>query len=160
MKKFLTYLLVAGLALLPTTAQAAVGETRICIQKLAVIDAAGMDASRSFSLDQNNWFGGYDVMVLMVDLTDANSSITQLDIDCTGSIDGNTKDYEPQECSVAAGVCTANDTQIQKATPATSTDGYRLDISGYPDWECTFSVGGGSGASADLLTVDIRLCTE
>jgi hypothetical protein len=49
---------------------------------------------------------------------------------------------------------------FQKASPGSSYFSLRMDMDGYPDFACTFSVGAGAGAAGDLLTVKGRLCTE
>jgi hypothetical protein len=125
------------------------------------IIAQDMTSSRSLSYDGQNASGGYDLLVLWVQLTDANSSITTFRTTCTVSNDGNTTDYTPQVDEPVSGVATQVDAGIfDKASPGSKKWTVRLGISGYPDFECTFSVQAGAGAGADLLTVNARLCTE
>lgn len=127
----------------------------------AVISAQTMESSRSFSYDGQNTSGGYDLLIIWIELTDANTSITTFRTTCTVSRNGNTTDYTPQVDAVAAGVSTQTDAGIwDKASPGSKNWPIRLGLSGYPDFECTFSVQAGSGAAADLITVYARLCTE
>lgn len=129
-----------------------------------LIDAQTMASSRSFSINRDNTAGGFGVLTLWVTLTDANQSITRFDATCTVSDDGNASDYTPQDCTAGA-TCTSTDAGIwQKATPTSGVTTkrwpWRLDVNGLPDIECTFSVGTGSGAAADLLTVKGRICVD
>ncbi len=163
------YAILAAVILTPAlaAAQAGPGPKQNCVdltdsttQSTNLIAAQGMDASRSLSINRDNATGGYDLLTLWVNLTDANTSITRFDVTCTVSHDGNSTDYTPQECTSASGTYTCVGTGIwQKASPGTSKFPLRLDVSGFPDIECTFSVGAGAGASIDLLTVKGRLCT-
>jgi hypothetical protein len=158
-------LLAAALALLVPTLAAAAGTDAPYIDRCAdipasdLISAQTMESSRSFSYNRTN-AQGFDTLTLWVQLTDADTSITRFDVTCTVSDDGNSTDYEPQECTSASGTYTCVDSGVwQKASPGTSKFPIRLDVSGFPDFECTFSVGAGAGAAADLLTVKGRLCT-
>lgn len=158
-------LFAAALTFVPVAAMAAgndVPAADLCvdIQATSLISANQMTTSRSFSLNRDNAYG-YEVLTLFVELTDANTSITRFDATCTVSTDGNTTDYTPQECTSSSGTYTCVDTGVwQKASPGTKNWPIRIDVTGFPDVECTFSVGAGSGASADLLTVKGRLCTK
>jgi hypothetical protein len=137
-----------------------VGPKNQCVELGTLVDGLDMQSSRSFSVNRDNFAGGFDLLTVWVQLTDANSSITRFDVTCTVSDDGNSTDYEPQECTSASGTYTCVDSGVwQKASPGTSKFPLRLDVSGFPDFECTFSVGTGAGAAADLLTVKGRLCT-
>ena len=127
-----------------------------CVQANTLINAATFDAARSFNLNFNQYGGGFDVLSIYLEFTDANSSVTRFDGNCTTSLNGNTTDFEIQDCAVAAGVCTSSDTEWQKATPGTANWVWRVDVSGYQDVECTFDVGAGAGAAADLLTAHVR----
>lgn len=125
-----------------------------------LINAQGMDSSQSFTITQDNTQGGYGVLTLFIALTDANTSITRFDMVCTGSEDNNATGYILQSCAIAAGVCTSTDSAWRKASPGTKNWPWRVDIEGFPDVECTFSVGTGAGAAADLLTVKGRMCVK
>lgn len=156
--------LIAALLVAPA-AHAGGGSTENCADLGTVISAQTMASSRSFTYDWPNTFGGYDTLALYITLLDADVSITRFDITCTVSDDGNVTDYAPQECTVASGVATCVDAGVwQKASPATAADtvywSNRLDLVGFPDFQCAFSVGAGSGTAADVLTVKARLCTE
>jgi hypothetical protein len=127
-----------------------------------LLDAVTMESSRAFTFDLTSVASGYDLAVLWVSLTDANSSITRFDTTCTVSRNSNTTDYTPQVCDdTSDGVCTQTSGNVfQKATPGSANWPIRLDVAGYPDLECTFAVGAGAGAAADLLTVYLRLCVD
>ncbi len=126
-----------------------------------LITAQAMSSSRSFSLDRVNTAGGMGLLTLWVQLTDANTSITRFDGTCTVSDDGNVTDYTPQDCTSGA-TCTSTDAGVwQKASPGTKKWPWRLDVNGFPDIECTFSVGTGAAtAVSDVITVKGRLCTD
>ena len=161
-KQLLTGLLVALLAV-PALGAGMDGK-RACVDlNKATEQVAGLDmqASRSLSYDGANTSGGYDLLVLWIQLTDADSSITTFRTTCTVSRDGNTTDYTPQVDTVTSGVATQTDSGIfEKASPGTKSWPARMGIAGYPDFECTFSVAAGAGADVDLLTVHARLCTK
>lgn len=159
MKRLTVFLAAVGclLAPQPAEAQRAIG-MRSCIDLGVVIDAQGMDASRNFELDRPNGSPGAGLLVVWIELTDGNTSITRFDMSCTASHDGNTTDYTIQSCTVASGDCTSDDSTWRKASPGTANWPWRIDVEGYPDIQCAFSVGTGSGAAADLLTVRGRLC--
>lgn len=130
-----------------------------CSLNTAVVNGLGMDASRSFSMDQTNSKPTRPMVDVIIKLTDANTSITRFDTTCTVSHDGNTTDIVPQTSTVASGVATQYDSlKFQKASPGTKNWVVSFNLRSMPDFECTFSVGTGSGASADLLTVDVRMC--
>ena len=140
------------------------GGLRKCIT--GTFDSAAMTGSPSFEVElQNgadNEHAGYDNLTVFATLTDADTSITQLDITCTVSVDNNTTDATPQVCDdVSDGVCTLTGTGVwQKASPGSITFPYRMGISGFPDIECTFTVGAGSAtASVDTMEGTYRLCT-
>lgn len=136
------------------------GGTQACSSVVTQVDALAMTSSRSFSYN-GPASSDYGLATVYIDLTDSNSSITTFTATCTVSHDGNSTDYTPQECSSSSGTYTCVDTGVwNKATPGTKKWPLRLDLEGYPDFECTFSVGGGSGGSGDLLTVKTQLCTK
>ena len=151
---FLTITLAASVAM------AQQGPMKHCGPADKVINALGMDSSRAFEWEGTNSAGGWNVATLWIELTDANSSITRFDATCTVSHDNNTSDYTPQDCTAGA-TCTSSGSGVwQKATPGTAKWPWRVDITGFYDFECTFSVGTGSGAAADTLTVYRQLCVE
>lgn len=167
MKRIL--LLLFAIALLPQSALAqSIGPKQMCIQAInssgstALIDAAVMTSSPSFSINRPNLDGGFDLFMLLIKLTDADTSITRFDLTCTASDDGNTTDYFIQDCTVAAGVATCVDAGVwRKASPGSKNWSYRLDVSGWPDIECTATVGTGAAtATIDKLSVTGRFCTE
>lgn len=158
-----SFLAAALLSLLPVAARAAgtdpayVGRC-VDVQATSLINANQMTTSRSFSLNRDN-SEGFDELTLLNSLTDIDSSITRFDMVCTVSNDGNVTDYKPQICSEAGGTYTCVDTGTwQKAMSGTTKWRLIVKLRGMPDAECTYSVGTGSGASADVLTVNGRLC--
>lgn len=163
----LRHLVACGLVLLFSGASHAAPERNACVDLYVpgtttpLINGATMESTRSFAVDRPNTEGGYGLLSLWIDLTDANTSITRFDVACTVSRDGNAKDYTPQECTSSGGIYTCVDTGVwRKSSPGTKAWPLRLDVEGFPDFECSFAVGAGSGASADLLTVHARLCTK
>lgn len=156
-------LTLLALLFLPSVAFAG-GGSQLCSPVVTRVSALGMDSSRSFSYDGPGT-SDYGLAVLYIDLTDANSSITKFTTTCTVSYDGNTSDFTPQECSSASGTYNCVDTGVWNkgdgiTGPGTKKWPLRLDIEGFQDFECTFSVGSGSGAAGDLLTVKTQLCTK
>lgn len=154
----------ALLFVLALTVGQSIGPKQLCIytDSSPLIDAAVMSGSPSFSINRPNLSGGFNILRLFLRLTDADSSITRFDWTCTVSDDGNATDYTPQECTVAAGVATCVNAGVwQKATPGTANWSYRVDTSGWPDMQCTASVGAGAAtAVVDVLTVTGMYCTE
>ena len=143
----------------PSSSMIAGGQN--CSLNTAVLSAAQMDASKSFGIDQKNDKPTRPLVDLIVKLTDANTSITRFDTTCTVSHDANTTDITPQSVSVTDGTATQNDSLVfQKASPGTKNFLVSFDLLSMPDFECTFSVGAGSGAAADVITVDVRMCAR
>lgn len=140
----------------------AMGSKENCVDLGVLVNAQTMESTRSFTRNTDNSTGGYGLLRLWVQLTDANTSITRFDIACTVSDDSNVTDYIPQVCdSTLDGVCTLTDSGTwQKASPGTKNFPIGLDIEGFPDFACAFSVGAGTGAAADVLTVRGRICTK
>ena len=101
---------------------------------------------------------GYAVLSLYVKLTDANSSVTNISMSCTGSHDGGTTDYTLQSCAVAAGTCTSTNAAWSKTLTAQGNWIWRVDILGYQEVECTFTDTG--GLVADTLDVTGTLVTQ
>lgn len=132
-----------------------------CVLMEGVVSAQGMDSSQSFGITQDNTKPTRPLVDVIIKLTDANTSITRLDTTCTVSHDNNTTDITPQSVSVSGGVATQSDSlKFQRASPGTKNILASFDLVTMPDFECTLSVGGGSGASVDLVTVDVRLCSR
>ncbi len=137
---------------------------KTCRNLGTVVDALAMTSTRSFDsaafLNLNEGWG-FDHVVLVIQLVDANASITRFDTTCTVSLDGNVTDLTPQIETVAAGVATQTDAGIwQKASPGSKNWPIRFNGGGYPAFQCSFAVGAGAGASGDLLTVKARVCTK
>jgi len=129
-----------------------------------VIDAATLDASSAtFGVDisapQSN--GIWGLMTVWVCLTDANDSVTALNMSCTGSRDNGTTDHTLEDCTMASGVCTSNSASWTKSLAAITSPKcwvWRVDVEGLPNAECTFTHTG--GAAADLLTVFATFATK
>lgn len=157
------FLAAVVFALASPALAASVGPKENCVDipATSLISVNTMSSSRSFSLDRENGEGGYGLLVLWISLTDGDTSITRFDTTCTVSNDGNATDYTPQLCTESSGTYACVDTGVwQKASPGTKNWTQRMDVEGFPDVQCTFSVGTGSGTSDDLLTVKGRLCTK
>lgn len=134
-----------------------------CVDIGTLVDAQTMESTRtgSWTNPSPNKDQGWDLLVLFIKLTDADTSIARFDVTCTVSEDGNTTNYTPQEDTVASGTATQTDAGVwQKASPGSKNWPIRMNIKGFPDFECSFAVGSGTGGSADLLTVEGRLCAE
>lgn len=131
----------------------------VCRNVNTVITAAGMDSSQSFSIDTTPG-QNYGLATVFLSLTDANTSITSFQMQCFGNYRKGSDDFKLQSCSTASGVCTSDDATWTKASPGTSNWLWRVDIEGLQSIKCTMSVAGGTGASADLLTANLRLCTK
>jgi hypothetical protein len=163
MRRLATHKLVAGAALLGLTLSCGGGAADgkfTCMDLGVLVDGLAMSSSRSFAVNTRS-ASGYGVLTLFTSLTDANTSITRLDLTCTGSDDSNTTDYEFEDCTVSAGVATCVDGGVwQKASPGSTKFARRVDVNGVPDLECTYSVGTGSGGAPDLLSVRGRLCVN
>jgi len=130
-----------------------------CADSGTVVDAQGMDSSQTFS---ESTVPGWTKAIFYFDLTDANTSITRLDLACTVSNDGNISDFTTTVCDdTGDGVCTLTlVTGWQLASPGTSKWVVPFVLGDSPAYECTVSVGAGTGASADVLTVERQLCTD
>jgi hypothetical protein len=132
--------------------QGAIGPRHANIQLGTLINAQDLSASRSFSI--NNAILGMGIMTLLIDLTDANSSVTNLSMTCTISDTDNVTDFKMQTGSIASGTITLFDSTWSKNNPGGSTGDIvlRVDTIGTPgDTECTFSDTGGDGS--DTITV-------
>jgi len=129
---------------------------------VTVLTGSVMTGSPSFGIDQKAGRGERPLVDLVVEFTDADSSITQLDTTCTVSTDGNVTDVKPQSPAVSAGVATLTDgLTFQRAAPGTANLLIPFDIRSMPDFECTFTVGAGSAdATIDVISVDVRMCTR
>lgn len=127
----------------------------------AVISAATMDATRSFSIANIPNVGAWGLMNVYVNVTDANNSITALNMTCTASRDDNTTDYSLLACETSSGTSTCY-VQLFTINPAAISTPkkllFRVDIEGLEDVECSFTTTG--GAAADLLTVNIDFATK
>jgi hypothetical protein len=149
------------LALLLSTGQLPKGPAS-CIDTPVLISDLALTTTRTAAYNGPNnigWTYGW----LYVELTDGDTSITQLNVSCTVSTNGNTSDFTPQKCSTSStdGSCTLIPvTGWIKASPGTSKFPIPFNMRGAPDFECPFSVGAGAGGAGDILRVTARLCAE
>lgn len=158
------YLIAFALLLLSTAAHAS-PEWHRCMSLGTLISAQTMESTRSLdSTTAVNWASvdrGPSIVVLTIQLTDANASITRFDTTCTVSRDGNVTDLTPQVETVVAGVATQVDAGVwQKASPGSKNWMTRFRVAGAHDFQCSFAVGSGTGAAADLLTVKADVCAQ
>ena len=170
-RRILTFFAISSLFFVSALGGAAPGPQRNCLDihvdlnpanTLKLIDGLAVSAAPSFSVNLNNAYG-YDLAVVWVELTDANSSILTFQAVCTVSRDGNTTDSVPQKSTIdlLTGIATQTDVNTwQKASPGTKNWPIRLDLEGFPDFECTFSAVAGVAEAGDLLDVYARVCTE
>lgn len=137
----------------------AVGPREVCV---TVAEETETGDNFPFTYDYVGTYAGYDHLVLYIEWTDANTSVTDFDINCTVSDDGNVTDFTPQVCDdTADGTCSLTDAgSWDKASPGTANWPINLNMFGYKDFACAFSVGSGSTAAADSLTVHGKLCTK
>lgn len=117
----------------------------------ALINGATMAAPRSFTTTVPQ-LEGMGLLTVFIELTDANTSITNLSMVCTAMRSGSTTVYKPQSVEVAAGVGTSYDVSWNKATPGTSKWIWRVDVESFAGATCTFTPTAG-GEAGDLLTV-------
>lgn len=165
MKFWIGAVLTALLMWAPATAQAGFQGRKVCTSwQRDVIVGAGMDSSQSFDIERKPTEGGAGLIIVLVELTDANSSITQLQMAATTSDDDNATDYTVQSCTTSSGACASDDAVWNQGDgstgPGTKNWSWRVDNEGLEDMEFTFSVASGTGASADLLTVHWRECVK
>lgn len=128
-----------------------------CSRWTTQVNGLDLQASRAWThdgTDNESW----GLMTVLVNLSQQNT-VTRVDLTCTGSDDGNTTDFALQDCAISAGACTSSDATWQKTVAAADQWVWRVDLLGLPDWECTMSVGAGSGTSTDVITVKTRVCT-
>jgi hypothetical protein len=154
-------LLSLALVLLPVSALAAGGVVgrKSCVSSKAVLSAVTMESTRTFSESVD---AGWSKLHLYFDLTDANTSITRFDLACTVSNDSNATDFTTVVCDdVSDGVCTITRvTGWQLASPGTSKWKVTVRLDDSHAYECSVSVGAGTGAAADVITVERELCAE
>lgn len=134
--------------------------TRICLGvKLATatLDAA----STTFEVEMPNDAQGYDLAIVYLNVVDGGASgITAINMSCTASEDNNSTDATIQDCTVVGGVCTSSDASWTKDPAATGGRWpWRVDISGFEDFECTFTDTGGD-ASDTIQVYNVCLTTK
>lgn len=158
----LAFLLVILLSA-PATAQT--GTAQLCTPWTEnAISGLALTSTRSFEIERSSKTTGLGLLVVLIKLTDANSSITQVGMTCTTSLDNNTTDYTIQACTTSSGACASSNASWDKGDavtgPGTANWVWRVDTEGYEDIECTFAADAGSAAAADVITVSYRECTK
>lgn len=152
------HLVFLAVSLFTALAMANVGPKNAYVSSGEKINNQGLDATRTFELENLRQSGTWDVMLVYVQVTDADNSTTALNMSCTASEDNNTTDWALQECTVAGGVATCLNLSWTK-NPSTITSPKKwlwvVNISGIEDIECTFTDTG--GVAGDLLDVAIAL---
>ena len=163
MRAIITALLLVGLA--GSASAAGMDGKRACTFATAsgstkVINALDATSSRAVTISTKDVDGGYDLAVLFVEFTDANSSVTSVTVTCTVTHDNSTANYTPQKDTAGGSGWTQTTANVwTKASPGSTNWPIRMNISGYPDFTCTFAFAG-APASADKITVYARLCTQ
>jgi len=159
MKRLLALCLFVFLIALPV--QSATGPKNPYVSLGTKIASLGLDAARSFEIENLRQSGIWGLMVVYIHLTDADDSTTALNMICTGSEDNNTTPYALHDCTIAAGLATCvNVSWTTDPSGVTSPKAWiwRIDIEGIEDIECTFSDTG--GLAADKLKVDVTLAKK
>lgn len=157
----------AAVLLLGAPARAEVGPKQLVINLAnPVIATTALDASSSsFSWTQPSNQGAFGLLMVYVQLTDADDSCTAITMSCTSARtnmnSGNV--YTLQSCTTASGVCTSSDSSwVKDASGNTSSDikrwVWRVDIEGLEDGTCTFT--DTAGAAADSIRVDAAFATK
>jgi hypothetical protein len=161
--KLILSLILATLIAFP--ANAATAPRQAFASYGTVINAVALDtASESFAINMSNApaNGVWGLMLVWVDVVDADDSTTAVNMACTGSPNGGAKDFVPQECaSVVDGLCTSENPSWRKNPSAMTSPKswfWRVDIEGIPEIECTFTDTG--GAAADTITVTVTFATK
>lgn len=120
-------------------------------------ETGDLSASQDFEVEvgRSRIFGLASIWICV---TDADDSVTEVEMTCTGSHDNNTTDYVLQEID-AAGAST-DEPSLSKNPSAMANKCWlwRLDIEGVEDFECTLSDTGGDGD--DSYDVDVTLASK
>ena len=139
----------------------AVGPTQAYISLGEKIPLTTLDAATtSFQVDRSSG-GIFGLMMIYIEVVDADDSVTAIDMACTASDDQSTTVWALQTCTVAAGTATCLDLAYTKNPAAIATPKrwmYRLDIEGVQSVECTFTDTGGT--VLDTIRVVVALSTK
>lgn len=126
--------------------------------QLSAVALNAAAATRTMTVDLDNEYLGYDLMVVYIDHTNSSGALT-VTMDCTNAPTASDTDATLQDCDVASGVCTSSDATWEKAVTGSKAWPWRVDISGLPGQiDCVFAAAG-AGAS-DLATVKAWLVTK
>lgn len=128
-----------------------------------VINDLDLSASRSFevNLSPGQLGGVWGLMTAYICVTDADDSVTALNMSCTTSHDGGSTDYTLQDCAVSSGACTSSDASWTKNPSAITSPKcwpWRVDIESLPHIECTITDTGGD--ASDTLNVVATFATK
>jgi hypothetical protein len=146
----------------PIFANAAVGAKQLYANYGTAIATTALDASSSsFSVKNEvaTTGGTWGLMIVWVTIIDADAACSLVTMNCTGSKNGNSTDYQLEDLTVATGVATSVAASWTR-NPGTGTTRWlwRVDIEGIPDVECTFTDTGGD--ASDSIAVDVSFATK
>lgn len=126
-----------------------------------LIDDQGLDATRTFEINHDVEGEVWGVMVVYVQVTDADDSVDALTMSCSTSLDNNNTNYAIQSITASAGVGTSTDASWVKDASSIASPkrwAWRVDIEGMADVRCSFSQA--AGAAADKLDVSVSLAVK
>lgn len=148
-------------ALILSMSLGAVGPTQAYISLGEKIPLTTLDApSTSFTVDRSSG-GLFGLMMVFVEITDADNSVIGIAMACTASDDTNTTDWALQTCTVSGGTATCLDLAFNKDPQLiTSPKRWmnRIDIEGVQSVECTITDTGGT--ILDTIRVVVALATK
>lgn len=134
-------------------------ETRHLFERTATSPIAGqtMASARSFEVENVPTQPRWQTMTMYAALTDADNSVSDMAVSCTGSIDNNTTDYRIPVCQWSSSDkkinCEEGTIHWNPSDEASvKKQVFFVTVATVEDYECTFTPTG--GAAADLLTVD------
>lgn len=150
-------LLTLAMLLAPSIASAQSGLLNPYGDNVASIATTTLDASSSsFTFNKQNAvrLGIWDKVLVWVTVVDAANNVSAITMSCTGSRDEGTTDYGFEDCSVSSGVCTSSAASWVR-NPGTGTTRWlwRIDSTGVPEVECTFTDTGGGATESIAVTV-------
>jgi hypothetical protein len=150
-------LFTLALLLAPAIAEAQSGLLKPYGDDVARIATTALSASStSFTFDKQNAVrtGIWDKVLVWVTVVDAANNVSAITMACTGSRDGGTTDYGFEDCSVSSGVCTSSAASwVRNPGTGTTLWIWRIDSTGVPEVECTFTDTGGGATESIAVTV-------
>lgn len=164
MKRLLLALPAYLFMLLAATSYGEVGPKQLTIDIGNLIATTTLDAaSTSFTVSQTPNSGGYGLLLVYVQVTDASNSVTALNLSCTtarSNINSGAA-YTAQSCTTATGVCTSSNASWTKDPSGITSPKrwvWRVDVEGFEDITCTFTDTGGD--SSDSIRVEGAWATK